>query len=1224
MADINQNININLNDDEAKKSISKLKEELNQIIEDAKINIDIDISNADSKIIELRSQLDNIVKDEVIQLSIEADRSKVAELINDIKSIETEVDIIENKQIIVDVVVNDDSIKDLKIPTIDPIEVDIKTNTEDITSKINDVKSSIETISNESVNIDTTNVETKIVDVKSNLQDFKDEVESLNLIPVDLNIDVSKIDESIEGLNSKIGGSLEPVKLDVDAYEAGIKIDSIQEELSNLESTPINLDVNTIKLDVNADKAKILDLFNNIGNVQKQVDILNKKKVDVDVTTNAKDVVKDITKISTEVEGIQSLDTRLDILIDSTESINSVKGITKAIKDLEGIAIESGDVNSEAFKKATMAAGQLQDRINDVKDSTKTFTAGDPTEALSKGLGTLKDRLLDLDFGGFTDEAARLGQVAGGISFDSLTTSLKGVTKGFANLAKTLLANPIFLLGAAIAAIIVYWDDLMSLIDGVSSAQTDNLNIAKEAVSVEQEKYDAISLQENSLKLAGKSEKEILEIKLAQTEQVILASQIALEQQKNLVKSQIEASERNKEILKGVLDFVAYPINLILETIDQVGKALGKDFGLREKFKESVATLIFDPKKVAEEGDKAIAEQQKALDKLVSQRDGFKLQIQGINKAGSEAAIANAQEEADAILEIEKFLADKRLNEREQELASLDEFYADKLNKLNEAFVGQERDSKDYQDAIVKLDEQHNADRVSILDSYVQTAKEKQEELNDFLLNNRPLTQEESRDKEVKVLEDKYNAEKKLAEDNVKTQIEILESFQKEKIRLETEGGSDEEVKINEERISKQIISVETSNRTLELLEEQKLNSIRSKREDFRKEDIRLELENNVLKIQNEAKSIQDSTITFDIRKELVEQQYTAEKILRDEALRQELDDVTKSELEKEAIREKYRGLEIDAEKSKVKEITDINKAQGEALMAQLSVIQNQMAASGNTIGGLGGAIFEAFSNLPLDQIAQSIKVIGDETASASEKAQAALSLASEAVNAIGSVLADISAKKIEQNQVETDSAIQASNTQYEAQRADIEKNITDETKKKQAISQLDAGLSATQDNIRKQSFKKDLELRKKAFKQQKAIQITNAVIQTAQAVISAFSSGAAIPIGGIAAGPIFAAVAGVLGAAQIAAIAAQKFPEGDSAPSAPSTPSISTPSISSFGPDSGGGGFNAPTFFGIGQTPQTPTSTTQPIVIQNNIVETDITSTQRDVNQIETRAQIV
>lgn len=65
----------------------------------------------------------------------------------------------------------------------------------------------------------------------------------------------------------------------------------------------------------------------------------------------------------------------------------------------------------------------------------------------------------------------------------------------------------------------------------------------------------------------------------------------------------------------------------------------------------------------------------------------------------------------------------------------------------------------------------------------------------------------------------------------------------------------------------------------------------------------------------------------------------------------------------------------------------------------------------------------------------------------------------------------------------------------------------------------------------------------RKAAEREKAINLASATMQTAQAVLNAYSSGVATPLIGPATGAIFAAIAAAFGAAQIAAIAATPLP---------------------------------------------------------------------------------
>jgi len=80
-------------------------------------------------------------------------------------------------------------------------------------------------------------------------------------------------------------------------------------------------------------------------------------------------------------------------------------------------------------------------------------------------------------------------------------------------------------------------------------------------------------------------------------------------------------------------------------------------------------------------------------------------------------------------------------------------------------------------------------------------------------------------------------------------------------------------------------------------------------------------------------------------------------------------------------------------------------------------------------------------------------------------------------------------------------------------------------------------------EKIEREYAEKERALNREQWEKAKQVQIANAIIQTAQAVLAAFSSGAAIPFAGPAVGAAYAAVAGAIGAAQIAIIASQQNP---------------------------------------------------------------------------------
>jgi hypothetical protein len=122
----------------------------------------------------------------------------------------------------------------------------------------------------------------------------------------------------------------------------------------------------------------------------------------------------------------------------------------------------------------------------------------------------------------------------------------------------------------------------------------------------------------------------------------------------------------------------------------------------------------------------------------------------------------------------------------------------------------------------------------------------------------------------------------------------------------------------------------------------------------------------------------------------------------------------------------------------------------------------------------------------------------------------------------------------------------QRNEQRFEAQSKQIdnlynkEKSALDEQLKNELITreQYDNKIK----ELDQQRAEEEKQLALKKFNEQKKLQVINATIQGAQAVLAAFSSGVATPIIGIATGPIYAAIAAGFAAAQIAAIANQQF----------------------------------------------------------------------------------
>jgi hypothetical protein len=320
-------------------------------------------------------------------------------------------------------------------------------------------------------------------------------------------------------------------------------------------------------------------------------------------------------------------------------------------------------------------------------------------------------------------------------SFKQLGTAAKNALAGI----KTgIAATGIGLLVVALGTIVAYWDDIKSAVSGVSDEQS-KLNEKTDAnVLAQQAKYDAISGQDNILKLQGKSEQDILKIKKAQIQAVIKATEAQLVQQESTKKAQVAAAKRNNQILQGIITFLTAPLQLLLKTVDMVGSALGKDFGLQKGFTKGLANLVFDPEETAAEADKTIEETKKKLATLKNEAAGFEIALQQQSDKSSKTAkdnndlIAKAnadakklaleqQQQLDAKLEEiaeQNYL--KTLSDQEKELLAVQDKYfeletlakgnAEALNDIEIAKLNEQNDiNLKYQEIAYKQDQEAKA-----------------------------------------------------------------------------------------------------------------------------------------------------------------------------------------------------------------------------------------------------------------------------------------------------------------------------------------------------------------------------------------------------------------------------------------------------------------------------------------------------------------------------------
>jgi hypothetical protein len=423
--------------------------------------------------------------------------------------------------------------------------------------------------------------------------------------------------------------------------------------------------------------------------------------------------------------------------------------LKEATVSLQAARQKFGEFSEEAINAANKVAA-IKDEIEAAGEQAALFDPGKRFQALTTAASTAAAGISAVSgamalFGGQSEDVAKtLQKVQGAMALsqglsqlkdigkvgEQLKISFKGLTAGVDGFKKALISSGIGALVVAVGLLVAYWDDIKAAVGGVSKEQKKLNESSKENLKTQEDKLDAIDGQSNQLKLQGKSEKDILNIKIKQSDEAIKAAEVNLANSKATKDAQVKAAQRNKEILQGIITFLSAPLVAVLAMIDQVGKALGKNFGLAEGFTGGLAKMVFNPEETAKEGDATIKEAEASLNKLKEKRAGFQIAVQGIDKAAADKKKADKDKEDAKDLEAQKILQEaknKLLEKQKQEEAAVEEAYKEKFKKLKEAGIkddgsveaAKQKELKDIRDKYAK----EEADKVLAFDKELNKAR---------------------------------------------------------------------------------------------------------------------------------------------------------------------------------------------------------------------------------------------------------------------------------------------------------------------------------------------------------------------------------------------------------------------------------------------------------------------------------------------------------------------
>ena len=390
------------------------------------------------------------------------------------------------------------------------------------------------------------------------------------------------------------------------------------------------------------------------------------EKVALEIDINAKGATTSLGQLEEEAERLN-------------EELRKVPLGTKAFKDLKqelvGVnkQIKNTELSMEALDNEQVASelGSVAGAVGDVSAAFILLGGGggaieDTVRNIEKAIG------ISMAFKGAiegTQSAMKLFNniIKNSTAFQKLnnattivastvmglfTKSVDTTSKSFKFLRGAIIATGIGALVVLVGELIANFDKIKNAINGVNDASKELQASTKATTELNKKNLETLNNQENILKLQGKTEREILMMKIEGQKKVVQSIKNELAAQKVVNKEKEEGSKRNQRILQFTLKLLSAGPLLLLKTIDFLGEGIAKlingitqssvgkkifglepidmTFGLSEKANkliEKASTLVFDPSETEEQGKEDLKKLEEQLLQQENALAGFQLRV---------------------------------------------------------------------------------------------------------------------------------------------------------------------------------------------------------------------------------------------------------------------------------------------------------------------------------------------------------------------------------------------------------------------------------------------------------------------------------------------------------------------------------------------------------------------------------------------------------------------
>lgn len=373
------------------------------------------------------------------------------------------------------------------------------------------------------------------------------------------------------------------------------------------------------------------------------------------------------TKIEIE-DGASASLKKIDSAAENTSG--SVNSLRKQIKELT-LELQSLDPDDVRYGEVAQKLGNLKDQMADTADAVRTQT-GPAFEGMNNTFGIMSGQIANLDFEGVGQSLSHLGANVKKVDMKSLSDGIGGLIKGFANLGKALMANPLFLIAGVVAGIIAYWDDLQAL---WNSAKIEKLEKAKQALDGQ------VTAMERQLNIQKKVQGNNVntydqELKILQTKKKSADAEIEIASLKNDTEAMTAAIEKREQAVYDIKLLQAQRQGEINKALEDARRLTDKDYDLQKKKEEASKQFTENSQKIIEDETKKVElgrTQEKIMGQTYSNATGLSQEMhkqQTLQKGNGSMLMAQNTEQKKKLNYVERdnTISEQVLENKKQEL----------------------------------------------------------------------------------------------------------------------------------------------------------------------------------------------------------------------------------------------------------------------------------------------------------------------------------------------------------------------------------------------------------------------------------------------------------------------------------------------------------------------------------------------------------------------------